>query len=187
MSRKTMRRRNPGQFRKGQSGNPKGRPRREQPATESSFDIVFDRRIAVRRDGTQRELTVEEALQHQTLKDALAGKCSAQRAVWKMIGKREAYLAARLARRSSKVVVLDPEQDPDNADAAMLLLGIAERNEERAEIESDREQLLFATWVVQAALRRRRGGSRLSDDEVKDIKRCTRDAERLRWPRGTDA
>ena len=53
--------------------------------------------------------------------------------------------------------------DPDNADAALLLLGIAARNPARADIGADRAQLLLEPWAAQAALRRRRGGNRLTD------------------------
>jgi hypothetical protein len=46
--------------------------------------------------------------------------------------------------------------DPDNADAALLLLGIAALNPARADIGADRDQLLLEPWAVQVALRRRR-------------------------------
>lgn len=45
--------------------------------------------------GKERELTVEEALQQQTLKDALADKRMAIRKVLKMIEKREAALTKK--------------------------------------------------------------------------------------------
>jgi GTP-dependent phosphoenolpyruvate carboxykinase len=51
--------------------------------------------------------------------------------------------------------------------------------------DDEYERLLLEPWAVQAALSRRRGGSRLTDKDVIDIKRCTRDAGALRWPRGT--
>jgi hypothetical protein len=35
-------------------------------------------------------------------------------------------------------------------------------------------------------LHRRRGGNRLTDRERDEIRRCTRDPDSLRWPRGTD-
>ena len=48
-------------------------------------------------------MTVEEALQHRTYQDAIAGSRSARREVLKMIAKREQYLAARTqaAKRSA--------------------------------------------------------------------------------------
>jgi hypothetical protein len=43
--------------------------------------------------------------------------------------------------------------------------------------------LLLQPWAVQAALSRP-GRRRLSANDVSEIKRCTRDAETLRWPAG---
>ena len=68
----------------------------------------------------------------------------------------------------------------------MLLLGIAGRNPTRQGPDTIGEQLLLEPWAVQAALSRRRGGQRLADKEIAEIKRCTRDADTLRWPRRSD-
>ena len=76
--------------------------------------------------------------------------------------------------------------DPDNADAALVLLGIAAPDPAWADFGLDRAQLLLEPWAVQAALRRRRGGQRLTDSERDAIRRCTRDPDSLQWPRGTD-
>ena len=74
-------------FKPGQSGNPAGRPRARRPNI-SAFEIVLDKRMTAVVGGKERELTIEEALQQQTLRDALAGKRMAIRKV----------LAARAAR-----------------------------------------------------------------------------------------
>ena len=66
----------------------------------------------------------------------------------------------------------------------MLILGIADHDPDR-QGPTSKAQLLLEPWAVQAALSRRRGGERLTDKEVAEIKRCTRDAGSLRWPRGT--
>jgi hypothetical protein len=56
-----------------------------------------------------------------------------------------------------------------------LLLGITAANPARANVGADRAQLLLEHWAVQAALRRRRGSNRLTEDEHNTIRRCTRD------------
>lgn len=61
-------------FKPGQSGNPKGRPPKPRRPNVSAFEIMLDKRMTVTVGGKERELTVEEVLQQQTLKDALAGK-----------------------------------------------------------------------------------------------------------------
>jgi hypothetical protein len=110
-----------------------------------------------------------------------------QREVLKWIMKREVWLAKHAPQPSRSKITRHISPDPDNADAALLLLGIAAANPARANIGADRAQLLLEPWAVQTALRRRRGGNRLTDDERNTIRRCTRDPDSLRWPRGTDA
>lgn len=164
-------------FRKGESGNPNGRPRALPRPPPSAFDIVIDRSLTVTRNGKPRQVTVEEALQHRTYQDAVAGNRAAQREVLKMIAKREKWLAAEAPRHQS-VKMLIEASDPNNASEALILLGIAEREACR---NDGYERLLLQPWAVQAALSRP-GRRRLSDADVGHIKRCTRDAETLRWP-----
>jgi hypothetical protein len=147
---------------------------------------VAEKTLTVAHHGIAREITVEEALQQRTYQDALAGKRVAQREVLKWIAKREAWLVKHAPKASRPAVTRHVSPDPDNADAALLLLGIAAPNPARAEFGKDRAQLLLEPWAVQAALRRRRGGHRLTDRERDEIRRCTRDPVCLRWPRGTD-
>ena len=177
---------NPGWFRKGRSGNPGGRPTASRAPQASAFDVVVEKTLSVAHHGGTREIAMEEALQQRTYRDALAGKRMAQREVLKWIMKREAWLAKDAPKASWPAITRHISPDPDNADAALLLLGIAALNPARADIGANRAQLLLEPWAVQAALRRRRGGNRLTDRERDEIRRCTRDPDCLRWPRGTD-
>jgi hypothetical protein len=172
-----------GRFKKGQSGNPKGRPKTKKEPTGSAFDIVIDKTLTVTKDGEPREVTVEEALRHQTYQKAIEGNRTAQRQILKMIQKREEYFAKQESRTTPAVDVRFEPGDPDNANQAMLILGIATRDQKRDSEGSKYEHLLLEPWAVQAALSRRRGGSRLTDKDIVEIKRCTRDADTLRWPR----
>jgi hypothetical protein len=71
---------NSGWFRKGQSGNPKGRPTTSRAPQASAFDVVVEKTLTVpQRGGGIREITLEEAIQQRTYQDALAGKRMAQR------------------------------------------------------------------------------------------------------------
>jgi Family of unknown function (DUF5681) len=177
---------NPGWFRKGRSGNPGGRPTASRAPKASAFDVVVEKTLTVTQHGGTREITMEEALQQRTYRDALAGKRMAQREVLKWVTKREAWLTKHALKAHRPVTMTQISPDPDNADAAFVLLGIAAPNPARADIGADRAQLLLEPWAVQAALRRRRGGNRLTDRERDEVRRCTRDPDSLRWPRGTD-
>jgi hypothetical protein len=178
---------NPGWFPKGRSGNPKGRPRGTRVPTGSAFEVLLDRTFAVPDGGGTREISFEEALQRRTFQDALAGKAMAVRAVLKWIREREAWLAKHEPKAHKPIPWRIMSVDPDNADDALVLLGIAAPDPARADADfcANRAQLLLEPWAVQAALRRRRGGQRLTEREISEVRRCTRDPDSLRWPRGT--
>jgi hypothetical protein len=177
---------NPGWFPKGRSGNLNGRPRASRASQRSAFDIVVEKTLTVTDRGVTREITMEEALQQRTYRDAVGGKGMAMREVLKWIFKRDAWLAKHAPKASWQPIKQYISPDPDNADTALLLLGIAAPDPARADIDADRAQLLLEPWAVQAALRRRRGGDRLTDRERDEVRRCTRDPDSLRWQRGAD-
>jgi hypothetical protein len=182
-SRKTP---NPGWFSKGSSPNPGGRPAASPAPQASAFEVLVEKTLTVTDRAGTREITIEEALQQQTYQRALNGDRMAARDVLKWIRKRDAWLAKNAPTASPPAITRHISPDPDNADAALLLLGIAAPNPARAEFDNDRAQLLLEPWAAQAALHRRRGGQRLTDEERDWIRRCTRDPDSLRWPRGTD-
>jgi hypothetical protein len=171
------------QFKPGQSGNPKGRPRKRTPNV-SAFDIVFDRTLTITQNGVERELTVDEALELQTYQAALKGSRMAIRQVLKMIERREGALAER-RKPAAKVSSVQVEYDANNADEAMRILGIA-----AIDLSCDQggywgHHLKLTTWATQAAL----GGTgrrRIDRKEVEDIERLTINPDALRWPRGTE-
>ena len=176
---------NAGQFPKGRSGNPSGRPKTTRAPQASAFDIVVEKTLTVTHNGVSRGITLEKALQQQTFQKALKGDRKAQRDVLEWIRKNEAWKAKHAPKAQPKITrQISP--DPDNADAALLLLGIAAHDPARADFGLKRAQLLLKPLAVQEALSRRRGGNRLTDDERYWIRRCTRDPDSLRWPRGTD-
>ena len=139
------------QFVKGQSGNPSGRPKgKSKSARPSSFAIILDRTLTIERDGRAREVTVEEALQHKLLQDALAGDRSAERQVMKMIMRREKARAAMSPPPSPPQLLIESD-DPDNANEALVILGIAQASQ-----LDGHPRLKLLPWAVQAALDRRR-------------------------------
>ena len=151
----------------------------------SAFDIIINKTLTMTSTGgVQREVTVEEALQHRTYQDAIAGNRPACREILKMIAAREGYLSARRRPQASKIEMRVEPNDPENAEAAMLLLGIAVGHLEQEVPKDVGPAIRLEPWAVQAALARRRGGRELTDREMSEIKRCTRASESLRWPRG---
>lgn len=166
---------------KGQSGNPGGRPKARRPNV-SAFDIIFDRTLTVNHGGVDREHSVDEVMELRTFQDALAGSRMAARQVLKMIEKREAALA-KLAPRPPKAVRFEHEFDSDNANEAMLLLGIAEYDVSLTPDNYRDRRIKLATWAAQVALSRP-GRRRLTDKDVEDVKRFTVAPDKIKWPRG---
>ena len=180
-----------GRFQKGQSGNPNGRPKKPvaQPRP-SAIDVVIDRTLTLTRDGVPREITMEEALQHRTYQDAIAGKRMAEREVLKWIGKREAWFAKEAAPKVQSPFEWKTSPDPDNADAALLILGIARPDAAFASDpyyehdDGQRTRLLLEPWAVQKAIDRRQRASAFERRDVTEILRCTRDKDTLVWAAG---
>jgi hypothetical protein len=172
-----------GRWVKGQSGNPGGRPRARRPNV-SAFDIVFDQSFTVTQNGVERELTVEEVLQLKTYQAALKGGKLAVRSVLKMIEKREAALAKRSPSPAHGAMDFRWEQDPRNADEAMLLLGIAVPDPTWTEGPCKYgARMKLATWATQVALSRP-GRRALEQKQVEDVRRLTLDPDKLKWPKG---
>ena len=171
-------------FRKGQSGNPKGRPRKKADPPGSAFDIIVDRTLSLTRDGVSQEVGIEEALQHKTYQDALAGSRMARREILKMILKRERARAAKNPPPATKPEWRH-EPEPKNANVALLLLGIAMPCENNYGPNDPYERLLRAPWVVETAFRRRRK-VKISIKDLAEIKRCTHTPESVNWPHGVN-
>lgn len=167
-------------FRKGQSGNPSGRPKARRPHV-SAFDIIFDQVLTVTQNGVERELTVDEALQLQTYQAALRGRKMAIRTVLKMIEKREAALAKRDPAPVNPVR-MECAYDSDSANKAMEILGIAGLSEPSPGGGPGTRRFQLQRWVTQAAISRP-GRKTIDAKDIEDIKRCTMEADMLRWPR----
>jgi len=168
-----------GRWPKGQSGNPSGRPKKRRPNI-SAFDIIFDKSLTANQNGMERHLTIEEALQMQTYQSALKGKAMAIRHVLKMIEKRESALY--VDRPAPSPIKFQVEHDSDNANEAMLILGIAQYGPPRVGGGPATAPFQLTTWAAQAAISRP-GCKKLTDKEIEEVERCTFESKRLKWPR----
>lgn len=172
-----------GRFVSGSSGNRKGRPRKPQEQPASAFDVIVDRELTIHRNGVPQQVSIEEALQHKTLQDALEGKRLAERQVLKWILEREAWVAKNTLSHKKKPVEVRYSPNPDNAKHALQLLGIVARDTRFDEQDSYYPRQLLEPWAVNAALKRRRGWGALSEREIADVERLTRNPEKIIWPR----
>jgi hypothetical protein len=169
-----------GRFVKGQSGNPRGRPKKRRPNV-SAFDIIFEKRLTVTQGGVERELTVDEALQFQTYHAALKGSKMAIRTVLKMIEKREVALRKLAPEPERKSSPYRLSYDSDSANEAMHLLGIICRNPQWPDGKGPRPEVV-ETWAAQAAISRP-GRRKLDQRKREELKLFIKDFDKLRWPR----
>jgi hypothetical protein len=167
-------------FKRGQSGNPKGRPRKPKPPASSPFAIL-DELLTVHELGSVGELPLEDAMLIKTYQLAITGSRRAGKKLVKMILEREKLRfksrALQAPRITSKL-----ERDPENALDALEILGIASREANASVGDSRNGYLRLERWAVEAALRRR-NFEELSSSDKQFIRRWTRDSEAVKWPR----
>jgi hypothetical protein len=77
---------------------------------------------------------------------------------------------------------LGAEEDPRNADEAMLLLGIAVPDPAWKDHPTEHGRILLNTWAAQAGISRP-GRRQITDRDRDEIKRVTLNSDKLKWPR----
>lgn len=160
-------------FRKGQSGNPRGRPRNRR--REIPYDHVLGQMVTVREDGRERRITAAEAFILQLTKKGLAGDSASARASLAAI---ESARAARLGSDSDVVYNLVWKSvSPGSVSCALDALGMAVKL--RKYSEDTRHEL--RPWLVQKGLEHL-GTRRLSVEEQQTVLAATRSPEKVRWP-----
>ncbi len=174
------------QFKKGQSGNAKGRPKKPKSAVpETAISKIAATIIQVHKNGKVHDLTAEELLSRSIFNAALSGDKTAQRTVLSWIIKRAAYQEKRRSKHQDLGVKIHIEAvDPRNADAALKLLNIISVNEAVSDPDSGFVQYSLEPDAVQDALRRRRGGKKLSGAAVAWFVAYTKDGAAVKLPRG---
>lgn len=159
-------------FRKGQSGNPRGRPKNRH--REIPYDAVLGQMVTIREDGRERRVTAAEAFLLQLTQKGLAGDSAAARASL------EAIEAARAARgdkspRLKAIVIASVE---NGANAILDNLGATKLKYPSDEHRVRRE---LNPWIVEAALERL-GDDRLSKEEQREVWNATRTPHKVCWP-----
>jgi hypothetical protein len=165
-------------FKSGQSGNPKGRPRKFEPPAASPFAIV-DELLTVHEPDSVSELPLEDAMLIKTYQRAITGSRRAWKKLVKMILERQKLRFKSRAPRSPRIT-RQIEEDPENALEALEILGIASRTAG----DSQNAHLRLERWAVEAALRRR-SFEELSSSDIHLIRGSTHDGDAVKWPRSS--
>lgn len=159
-------------FAKGQSGNPRGRPKAR--SKEIPYDFLLGQMVTMREDGKNRRVTAAEAFLLHLTKKGLAGDSASARASLAAI---ENARAKHVADNPIQVRIVWRSVSPGSVGCSLEALGMAVKLKRYS--ENARFQL--KPWIVQAALARL-GDRTLTPDEQKIVMDATRSPEQVQWP-----
>ncbi|WP_173205879.1 DUF5681 domain-containing protein [Sphingopyxis sp. BSNA05] len=159
-------------FKKGQSGNPKGRPKDRHKSIP--YDAVLGQMVTIREDGRERRVTAAETFLLQLTQKGLAGDSAAAR------DSLEAIENARSERGDDRhaidTIILSAVSS--GADAILETLGLTKM---KYPADEKRVRWELNPWIVEAALERL-GDRPLNVAEQQEVWDATRTPDKVNWP-----
>lgn len=159
-------------FRKGQSGNPKGRPKNRH--RDIPYDAVLGQMVTIKEDGRERRVTAAEAFLLQLTQKGLVGDSAAARASLDAIEAARAKTGEN-QEGPTRIIITIVGSGPD---CIAEPLGIARR---KYPTDEARMRWELNPWIVEAALARF-GDRRLTIDEQREVFDNTRTPHKVNWP-----
>jgi uncharacterized protein DUF5681 len=160
-------------FKKGQSGNPRGRPKGSR--SELPYEAVLGQMVTVRRDGEERQVTAAQAFLLYLTKRGLEGDSAAASQSMSSIENARNVRPQADQLGPSTIVVVPVSPGSVNSALEPLRMG------RKLDRFRDTARIILEPWIVQAALDRL-GKRRLSLEEQKSVYRATRTPHKVTWP-----
>jgi Family of unknown function (DUF5681) len=158
-------------FKKGQSGNPAGRPRGRQ--REAPYEAVLGQMVTIREGGVERRVTADEAFLLQLNKRGLEGDGAASRATLTVIEEAK----KRLSTDHGFIgVIVRMMVAPGSVTSALAPLRMAKKLDPYRETA----RMALEPWLVEAALTRL--DRTLSPADQRTIVKATRTPHKVKWP-----
>ena len=157
-------------FRKGQSGNPAGRPRRRHQ--QAPYETVLGQMVTIREGGTERRVTAAEAFLLKLAKRGVEGDGAAARASLAVIEE----ASKRQSADGPLNITVMTFVAPGSVTPALEPLRMAKKLDPYRE----NARMALEPWLVEAALARR--DRKLSPADQWTIVQATRTPHKVRWP-----
>jgi len=164
-------------FSKGQSGNPRGRPKNRH--REIPYDVVLGQMVTIREDGRERRVTAAEAFLLQLTQKGLAGDSAAARSSLEAIEKAREHRQEQV-QGISKIILTSIGS---GVDAILETLSIAIL---KYPADEHRVRWELNPWIVQAALERL-GDRKLTIAQQREVYANTRTPQKVIWPQWWEA
>jgi hypothetical protein len=161
------------QFQKGQSGNPKGRPRGRH--IRPPYDTILGQMVAIEEEGVKRRVTAAEAFLLYITKRGLDGDGAAARAAMAVI--EEARPARTAKRHGDTGTMVVRFVAPGRVNCALETLRMASKLDRYRPTA----RMVLEPWLVEQALSQL-GDVSLSVEEQAKIVRAVRTPHKVRWP-----
>lgn len=159
-------------FQKGQSGNPRGRPRGRKRTLP--HDHVLGQMVTVREDGKERRVTAAEAFLLHLTKRGLEGDSGAARASLAAIEKARQASCARTEGTGITRIIISSVA-PGSVGAAASSLRMVTRYG-----QGEKGTYKLNPWIVQKAIDRMEGAVLI--DEQRKVWEVTKDRGKVDWP-----
>lgn len=162
-------------FKKGQSGDIRGRPRGRKTSNNVPYNAVLGQLVTIMEEGQERRVTAAEAFLLHSAKEGLKGRASASKRALEAINQGRSAGLARVANQipQFRIVLVRP----GSPNSALVPLKMATK----FDALRPTARIALEPWLVEAALTRL-GDRTLTLEEQTKVLKVTRTPHKVKWP-----